>query len=265
MTNEPNTSVTGPDATAPGGVKSAVRTLQLLEALAARDGTHVRLRDLAEDIDAPRSSTHALLRTLCAQGWVRTDPTGTLYALGLRPLLVGTAFLDTDPFVRAAGPVLSAVRDELQETVHLARLDGHRVVYLSTLESGREVRRILRVGRWLPAHSTSLGKAILAARNEVPDAADLVPVTDQTLTDPAALAADLEETRARGYGIDVEENTPGLSCVGVALRYSDPVTDAISCSVPLSRMNPARRKEIARVLFAARDQLEDTVPVRGIF
>ena len=245
-----------------GAVKSAARTIEVLELLAARSGAPARLTELADQLDAPRSSVHALLRTLAASGWVRTDPAGTLYSLGLRPLLVGTSMLDTDPYLRVARPVLGALRDQLKETVHLARLDGDQVVYLITQESGREPRRISRVGRALPAHATSLGKAVLAARHELPGAG-LTALTEHTLTSPEALAADLELTASRGYAIDDEENIPGLRCIGVALRYTRPIQDAISCSVPIERMSPEHQEEIVEAMLRARTQIEEIAPVQG--
>jgi DNA-binding IclR family transcriptional regulator len=245
-------------------VKSALRAVQLLEVLADRGGLPARLRELADDLGAPRSSVHALLRTLTASGWVRTDATGTLYTLGIRALLVGASFLEADPYVRAARPVLADLRDELGETVHLARLDNDRVVYLITQESGRERRRISRVGRWLPAHATSLGKAILADRGTTP-AGPLERLTEKTITDPAVLAAELQQIRGRGYATDDEEGTPGLKCVGVPLRYTSPVTDAISCSVPLDRMTPERQEEVIGALTRAAHQLEESAPLQGTF
>lgn len=245
-------------------VKSALRAVQLLEVLADRGGLPARLRELADDLGAPRSSVHALLRTLTASGWVRTDATGTLYTLGIRALLVGASFLEADPYVRVARPVLADLRDELGETVHLARLDNDRVVYLITQESGREPRRISRVGRWLPAHATSLGKAILADRGEVP-AGSLERLTGKTITDPAVLGAELQQIRERGYATDDEEGTPGLKCVGVPLRYTSPVTDAISCSVPLDRMTAQRQEQIIAALTRAAHQLEESAPLQGTF
>lgn len=243
-------------------VKSALRAVQLLEALAVRAGVPARLRELADDLDAPRSSVHALLRTMTSAGWVRTDATGTLYTLGIRALLVGAAFLEADSYVRLVRPVLADLRDELNETVHLARMDGDHIVYLITQESGREPRRISRVGRWLPASVTSLGKAIYAARGQQPSE-PLAALTEKSITDPAAMAADLQATRERGYAIDEQEGTRGLRCVGVALRYNNPVMDAISCSVPIERMTAERLEQIASALTRAARQLEDSAPVQG--
>ena len=245
-------------------VKSALRTVRLLEVLAERNGVPARLRELSDDLDAPRSSVHALLRTLTASGWVRTDSAGSLYTLGLRALLVGASFLEADPYVRAARPVLANLRDELGETIHLARLDGGRMVYLITHDSGQTARRISRVGRWLPAHATSLGKAVLAARGVEP-ARPLEALTEKTITDPVALAADLTLTRDRGYSIDDEENTRGTYCVGVALGYTSPVTDAISCSMPPSHYTPQREAEIFAALDLARIKIEESAPLQGTF
>ena len=245
-------------------VKSALRAVQVLEVLAERAGVPARLREIADGLDAPRSSVHALLRTLTASGWVRADATGTLYTLGLRALLVGASFLEADPYVRIARPVLADLRDELGETVHLARIDADRVVYLITQESGRETRRVSRVGRWLPAYCTSLGKAVLAARGEHPSG-PFEALTAKTITDPAVLREQLKRTRERGYAIDDEEGTEGLHCIGVALNYTNPVTDAISCSVPVSRLTPELEARIVATLTRAARQLEDTAPLQGTF
>ena len=145
-------------------VKSAVRTVELLEFLAARYDDPARLREISDALGMPRSSAHALLRTLVSQGWVRSDTTGILYGIGIRALLVGTSYLDSDPYLPLITPFLEDLRAELDETFHLGRLDGTDIVYLATRESKQYRRRSNRVGRRLPAYATSLGKALLAER-----------------------------------------------------------------------------------------------------
>ena len=91
-------------------VKSAVRTVELLEYLAARHDDPARLREISDALGMPRSSAHALLRTLVSQGWVRSDTTGTLYGIGIRALLVGTSYLDGDPYLPMITPFLEDLR-----------------------------------------------------------------------------------------------------------------------------------------------------------
>ena len=116
-------------------MKSAVRTVELLEYLAARHDNPARLREISDALGMPRSSAHALLRTLVAQGWVRSDASGTLYGIGIRALLVGTSYLDSDPYLPLIAPFLDDLRQDLDETFHLGRLDGTDIVYLATRES----------------------------------------------------------------------------------------------------------------------------------
>jgi DNA-binding IclR family transcriptional regulator len=240
-------------------VKSAVRTVELLEFFATHQGLH-SLAGLQASLAYPKSSLYMLLRTLVDLGWVETDATGTLYRIGMRALLTGTAYIDGDPAVRAAGETLDWLAQETGETVHLARLDGGDVVYLTTRESQHYLRPFSRVGRRLPAHSTSLGKALLADRTD-PEVEALLPaelpaLTAHTIVRRPALFADLTRTRRRGFAVDRQENTIGLRCIGVALRYDHPARDAISCSVPTARMTAARQRDIATALLAARDRLE---------
>ena len=240
-------------------VKSAVRTVELLEFLAARHDEPARLREISHALDMPRSSAHALLRTLVAQGWVRTDATGTMYAIGVRALLVGTSYLDSDPYLPLITPFLDDLRADLDETFHVGRLDGTDIVYLATRESKSYTRTSNRVGRRLPAYTTALGKSLLAERfgterdEHVPAA--LKPLTDKTIVDRTELDADLDNVRIRGYATDDEENTVGLRCFAVALGYRRPAQDAISASVPVSRLTPERERVIVEALCAVGDKV----------
>ncbi|AUS80871.1 IclR family transcriptional regulator [Actinoalloteichus sp. AHMU CJ021] len=241
-------------------VKSAARTLELLELLAARQNRPARLRELSEALGMPRSSCHALLRTLVKHGWVRTDASGALYAIGIRALLAGTTYLDTDAHVRVAKPVLDSLGELLDETFHFGRLAGEDVVYLVTRASSQYLRPHSRVGRRLPAYSTALGKALLAEL-PAPELAEHLPaeltaLTEHTRTDRAALERDLAAARERGYAIDRQENSLGLHCFAMPLRYSTPASDAISASVPVARLTPAREADIVAAMFRARERIE---------
>jgi IclR family transcriptional regulator, acetate operon repressor len=264
MSSVADTSVTagtsvaaGTAATAGGAVKSAQRTIEVLELLGRSSGP-LSLAELHQRLGYPKSSLSMLLRTLVEAGWLETDPTGTRYGIGLHALLVGTAYLDGDPVVAAARETMAWLAETTTETVHMARLDGADIVYLATRESQHYLRPMSRVGRRLPAYATSLGKALLAEAY-APIPADLVPITPYTIVDPVAFADDLALTRARGYAIDHEENVVGLRCFGAAIRVTGAARDAISCSVPVARLVPGREEQIVAALLTARDRLEATL------
>lgn len=241
------------------GVKSAARTVALLEYLAARHDRPARIREISEALDVPRSSAHALLRTLMDHGWVRSDESGTLYGIGVRALLVGTSYLDSDPYLPMIAPFLDDLRTEWDETFHLGRLDGTDIVYLATRESRQYQRVTSRVGRRLPAYATALGKALLAERvgadraRHLPD--ELVALTPRTVTCRDLLNEDLDTARVRGFAADDEENTEGLRCFAVTLRYAWPAQDAISVSVPFARLTAERERGLVEALRSVGDKV----------
>lgn len=239
--------------------KSAVRAIQVLERLA--EGAPQTLAELARDLGAPKSSLHVIVQTLANRGWVQRDAAGHL-SIGARALRVGTAYLEDDPVVALTGPVLDDLVAELDETLHLGRLDGTDIVYLAKRESTQQLRLFSKVGRRLPAYATALGKVLLAHLPEEEIEAhlpkELEALTEATVTDRGELREHLAQVRERGWAHDDGENSQGIGCLAVALPLSDPPEDALSCSVPTVRFGRERREEVLKRLLRARDELRSS-------
>jgi DNA-binding IclR family transcriptional regulator len=239
-------------------VKSADRTLDVLEWL-AEAGERATLGELARALDIPKSSLHALLRTMQRRGWIETDAGGTRFGLGVRSLRVGASYVDSDDEVEAAAETLDWLAATLGETVHYGRLDGADIVYLAKRESTHPLRLYSAIGRRLPAHTTALGKALLAERPlaEVRQRLGDTPtrLTHNTLVDWADIADELAQVRAQGFATDREENTIGIRCFAVTVGRARPRTDAISCSVPVARLTTDLRSAIIAGLQTALQRL----------
>ena len=234
-------------------MKSAVRTVELLEYLAARhDRPGPHPRDQRRTRHAAQQRARPAAHAGRAQGWVRSDASGTLYGIGIRALLVGTSYLDSDPYLPLITPFLDESARRPRRDVppgpprrHRRRLPGHPRVQAVSCASHN------RVGRRLPAYATALGKALLADRfgadrdEHVPhvlDAADAAH--DHRPRRPRRDA--LETCVVRGYATDDQENTAGVRCFAVTLRYAVPAQDAISASVPLARLTPERERRSSK-------------------
>lgn len=182
-------------------VKSAERTVRILETLAASP-TRLTLSELQERMGYPRSSLHALVRTLRELKWVESDETGSSFGVGPHALLSGTAYLDRDPALPHALEALEDLRAEIGYTVHYARRDEAHVLYLASRESRNSVRVVSRVGRRLPTHITALGQALLAelTTEEVEKVlpSTLEAYTAHSITDRSALQAELAAVREIG-------------------------------------------------------------------
>jgi DNA-binding IclR family transcriptional regulator len=250
------------DKPSEGDAKSAVRTIQILERL-AEGSTHPgpTLAELARDLEVPKSSLHVVVQTLIRRGWVERDDAGRL-GIGVRAVRIGMAYVDNDPVVAVTEPVLDDLVAELDETVHLGRLDGIDIVHLARRDSTQQLRLVSEVGRRVPAYTTALGKALLAALpdDELNDhlPARLEPLTEATITSRRRLKAELGEIRERGWSSEEGENESGIACVAVTLPLAQPPQDALSCSVPVTRFGPQRQQQLLAALMRARDTIAAT-------
>lgn len=224
---------------ATGGVQSIERAFGLLESMADLGGI-ASISDLATALGLPLPTVHRLIRTLVDLGYVRQEPSRK-YALGPRLLRLG------DHAGRLFGtwamPYLSELANELGETAQLAMLDQVDVVFVAHAPGSHAMRMVTEAGRRRGLHSTSAGKAMLAAQTperalELISRAGLKRLTPNTITDPEDLFKELARIRKRGYAIDEGEQEEGVRCIGVALPGS-PARAAVSVSGPVTRMTPA--------------------------
>ena len=141
-----------------------------------------------------------------------------------------------------ARPLLRELREKVNETVHLAVLDGTEIMYVFNLESTQSIRMRSDVGVRKPAYCTAEGQVILAYQPlEVIEQVvrdGLAARTPQTITDPLALKKVLEGVRARGCAIEDEESELGMRCIAAPLRNdAGEVVAAIGLAGPVSRLS----------------------------
>ena len=114
-------------------------------------------------------------------------------------------------------PFLEALYESTHENVHLGVLHGCDVLYLARVTGHRSSDVILRVGNFLPAHSTSIGKALLAYSNpevvRAVVAAGLPRLTPHTIVMPGLFTQALREVVERGYATNCEEMHRGVVSV----------------------------------------------------
>jgi IclR family transcriptional regulator, acetate operon repressor len=252
---------------APLAVKSAARTVEILELLAASP-ERLTLAELQARTGYPRSSLHTLLRTLRDLKWIETSEGGSAYGVGPHALVCGTAYLDRDPAIPFAERALEKLRADTGWTTHFARIDGSDIIYLASREVADRRRRSSRVGRCLPAHVTALGQALLAELtwSEV-DA--LLPkplshLTPDTITSRPALRKELARVTADGYAEEHEQGTPGIACVASAVSYRIPATDAISVSIPVQRATPPEVTRVREAVIRQASALAEALRRQGI-
>ncbi len=205
----------------------------------------------------PRPTVHRIVAALLAERMLIEDAHTHRLSLGPRLIQLASRSWGRSDLRLAAMDALKRLRDLTGETVHLAVPNGQGMVFIEKLESPSAVRMSSRIGSQVPLHVTAVGKAWLAALPPRERAAALkgLPLaryTEHTLTDRAALLAELDDTRERGWSTDREEHEAGVFCYGAVVRAAEgrPVA-AISVTTLLFRQKDAPLQAYVAPLLAA--------------
>lgn len=221
-------------------MRNVLNTLRVLEEVAARQP--VGVGELARVLTMPKSSVQRSLQTLHAAGWI-CPATGELtrWRVTTKALDVGRHASGDLGLRDAAVPVMEDLRKRTEETIHLTVPEGHRAILIERLETSKPVRISMALGHALPLHASANGKAMLASGpGSVVDeliASGLPRYTDTTITDPAALCAELDAIRHRGYATNNGEWRSDVGSVAAAvLAGPDNPVASLSVNVPVGRL-----------------------------
>ena len=245
------------DRTEANTVRALDRAMALLGHLAKAEG--LTLTDLARAAGESPATVYRALITLQQHGVVELDAAGQHWHVGAGAFRIGSAFLRrTKVAERARGPMQELMR-ATGETANLGVESRDEVLFLTQVETHEAIRAFFPPGMKGPMHVSGIGKALLAfyppARvAQIVARKGLAGFTARSLTEPAALTADLAATRARGYSIDDEERAEGMRCVAAPIFnvYGEPVA-GLSVSGPAFRMPLTRAGAIAAQVRAAAD------------
>ena len=157
--------------------------------------------------------------------------------------------------------VLEALSQKVGETCNFGMIAGNAVLYLDRVEASWPFGLRFESGSRVPLHCTSVGKLLLSVlprrrRDELIRAIPLARYTENTITDPKKLHAELEEIRKRGYSIDNQEFLAGVVCLAVPVRDSKGVICAgVAMSAPHARMSVEEAIGHLPALLEAAEQL----------
>ena len=221
------------------GAQSFSRSIAVLN-LIADAARPPAMAELVQQSDLTRPTLYRIVASLQAEDLVRQTPERR-FVLGPQLIALAHRALAQNDIRPVAREALSTLRDETGETVHLAVFSQNAMIYIDKFESTQTVRMASEVGTRVPLHSTSVGRAYLAALpedqcRELLEGLSLAAVTKRTSTTKTRLGKVITEAREVGYSYEEEENEPGIACFGAPIFDATglPIA-AVSVSVPVFR------------------------------
>ena len=240
-------------------IRSVETAFEIVEHLKDADGAGVS--EVASELGLAKSTAHSHLATLYSKGYVTRD--GDTFHVALRFLDLGNYAREADTLYQVGRSKVDELAEQTGEKVWILAEEHGLGIHLYLASGKRSVQTHARTGQLNYLHQLAAGKAILAYLPDerveaIVDRYGLPARTEDTITDPDELRADLERIRDRGFAQNREESIPGLHAVGVPITDEGGVAvGSLSLSAPAKRLRGVRfDEEIPNLLLGIANEIE---------
>lgn len=214
----------------------------------------------AQKAGITRAAARRHLLTLAHLGYLESD--GSHFWLAPKVLRFSGSYLASARLPRLLQPTLNRLSLQTRVPSSAVVLDADEVVIVARGGPAGVLAYGLHLGARLPAHATSTGRVLLAARSRADFAAwmknrQFARLTPHTTTDPKALRALVAQVRAQDWCLASEEHEVGVHALAVPVRNMRGQTVA-ALNVVASVQGPSPQamvKELLPVLLDAAAEL----------
>lgn len=236
------------------GATTVIKALSILKL--AGMGTKIRASVVAKALDVDKSTGSRLIRTLIGEGFlIASRDGGKEYVLGPAILDLAASLQRQVDLQQVSLDVLSAIRDQTGETVHIQRRMGDLRVCVAQLASNQPIRWVLEVGETRPLTAGSSAKVVLAGLpddevDRILQSAQAKQFTEFTLDAPSLLA-EVQEVRNNGYAMNEGERIDGVGGIALPIKNGAGETVAsLAVSGPATRWTTKSMLEHLDILRA---------------
>ena len=197
---------------------NTIRRAGTLLALFTEERPDWGVREVAGELEMPRSNAHELMSSLASIGLLQRTP-DSRYRLGWRLLTLTGHLVNSTNVARLGAPVLAQLTNQHRQTASIVIYDCGQMVSIAQAESHGSAP-VSRIGEQLPAHSTAGGKIMLGHLGIDPtdDNLKLERFTRATVTDPARLRKALAIALRNDLAFDRQETDDRIVCVASPIR-----------------------------------------------
>jgi IclR family acetate operon transcriptional repressor len=220
-------------------IQSAVRTIDVLQAVARAGSSGISARALSVDLKLQRQVIYHLIHTLLSVNMLR-QVGGKNYVLGLGAASLAHGYRRQTSAPDYLAGYAERAAAETGETAYVVGWVDDEIVVLATARSQSAIHAAEPLpGTTGNAHARASGKLLLAmSTNEEAQAylarGPLAARTENTLTDSREIAAELDRIRRTWVAVERGEYAIGLSCMAVPIGRP-PARLALGISAPAER------------------------------
>lgn len=223
------------------------RALDILNLLFDEE-EEVGISEISRRLDIPKSAVHRTLITLEDKHFVHKNTKTEKYWLGMKLYAMGELVKENMTLIDIIKPYAEDLHEKVKEVINVSILseipnEGYKSTVIFKVSDTTNVLSVNpRVGSSADAHTSSVGKCLLAFNTElhleeVKETTELRKYTENTIDNWEELESELASVRNEGYALDNEEREIGLFCIGAPiLDKNNNAIAAISISGPTDRM-----------------------------
>lgn len=233
-----------------GVVPSVDRAAQILQTVAISDSP-MGVSELSRQLALNKSTTHAILNTLCRHQLLQRDEATKTYRLGHGLVELAQRVQEQSDLRSIAHPRLVDLAEQVDETVLLGTFHDGYVTIIDKEESPHDLKITTPIGRRVHYSAAAFGKVFLAAMSDreimaLTQEKPLRAYTTKSITKPNAYRATLKQVRKQGYALDDEEYLAGVSAAGAPINDARARVVAVLIVVGFGTRLPQQRlKEVA--------------------
>jgi len=241
--------------------QSVWRALTIIS-LFTRQRTQIGITEISNILGVTKGAVHGLVSTLVRGGFLCQDQESKKYKLGLKIFEIGMLQPQAQHLNQHAIGPTTELSHAYNIVTRVAIWDGDAVLVTWTNYPPDRPELSNSVGPRLHAHSTALGKSVLAHLPTVVldrflSSHSLTGFTSATITDEAMFRKEMESIREKGYAFDREESLRGFVCMGAPVFDSSlTVLGAVSLSgSPDFMLAEKRTEKLAKDLLMTADKV----------
>ncbi|MCP4022526.1 MAG: IclR family transcriptional regulator [Desulfobacteraceae bacterium] len=200
------------------------------------------IRELGGELGFSPATVQRILQVLKSYEFVRQDPNTRQYFIGN----VFYRFIETlhhsNRLTAIGRKFMEEVTANTRETVHLNIMEGDLRICIDSIESSQVLKAGMPIGNQSPLYAGASAKCLLAFsndeyKNEYFKKTKLLPVTENTIVDPAQLKTEIKKIKGQGYAISLGERTPGLGSLSAPVfDYKGMIQASLSLAIPEIRI-----------------------------